>query len=239
MSISTEIDSSPRSGEVLALQEVSLVFNEGRSTEVRALRDVTFRVNTKEFIGVLGPSGSGKTSLLEVAAGLRQPTHGSIRLAGTELAGISKHRIEAVRRQSVRFIFQSDNLVPYLTALENVQIMGRISDGTKMDPALALSLLEKLEIPPAMSKRLPRELSGGQQQRIAIARALVGKPSLILADEPTARLDRHTASASLQALRLAAELSGASLIIVSHDEELIGTICDRITHLKDGQIANQ
>lgn len=224
---------------VLGLHEVSLVFNEGRPTEVRALRDVTLQIRATDIVGILGPSGSGKTSLLEVAAGLRQPTRGSIQLAGQELVGLSRSRISLIRRQSVRFVFQSDNLVPYLTAVENVQIMARISTGSKMESAAALALLEKLDIPSSAGRRLPRELSGGQQQRVAIARALVGRPSLILADEPTARLDRHTATAAIQALRLAADISSAALVVVSHDEDLLGTHCDRIIRLEDGQITGE
>ena len=174
-----EMDSDDQA-TVLSFHEVALVFNEGRPTEGRALHNVSFQVKAMDIVGVLGPSGSGKTSLLEVAAGLRQPTCGSIRLVGNELAGLSKNRIAAIRRQSVRFVFQSDNLVPYLSALENVLIMGRISTGTKMDPVAALALLDKLDISPSIAQRLPRELSGGQQQRVAIARALVGSPSLTI-----------------------------------------------------------
>lgn len=219
----------------ILLTDVSCRYNRGQPNEVLALSAVSLAVIPGEIVGIVGPSGSGKTTLLEVIAGLRSPDSGAVFLDGVAMPR-SSTGLSATRRRNLRFIFQSDNLVPYLTATENVQLMGAIVAKKTLSKKEALRLLESLGLNEKTGRRLPRELSGGEQQRVAIARALVGEPQVILADEPTARLDRKNAKEAMEALVEAAHVAGAALLVVSHDEEHLRSFAGSLYRVLDGEV---
>jgi len=202
--------------------------------EVRALVDVTISVDRGEWLGVMGPSGSGKTTLLNILGGLDRPTLGSLSVDGNEIAGASPADLARYRRETVGLVFQQFHLVQYLTALENVAIVGSLN-GLKNGAARsrAAALLADL----GMSERLtflPEKLSGGEKQRVAIARALMNDPAVILADEPTANLDSKIGHEIMRLLQHIAQEQGRSVVIVSHDQR-IKDIADRVLWLEDGQ----
>jgi putative ABC transport system ATP-binding protein len=203
--------------------------------QVRAIDDVSVTVAAGELVAILGPSGSGKTTLLLLAAGLLQPDEGSVRFRGAELAKMSKREALAYRRTKVGFVFQSFNLVAGLTAAENVA-MPLLLRGTDRSAARrrALEALDGVGLA-ARAEHIPSRLSGGEQQRAAIARALVGEPKLILADEPTGNLDSETGTEVLELLTVLPRERGAATILVTHDTRIAGA-ADRMLQMRDGRL---
>ena len=203
---------------------------------VDALRGVSLDVGRGEFVAVMGPSGSGKSTLMHLLAGLDTPTAGRVLIAGEDLAELSDDRLTRLRRTRVGFVFQSFNLVPTLTAEENVVLPLRL-DGRRPDAAWVDDVLERVGLL-ARRGHLPAELSGGQQQRVAVARALVTGPAVLFADEPTGNLDSRSGAEVLGLLRTAADSSGQTTIMVTHDPRA-AAVADRVVFLADGSIVRE
>jgi putative ABC transport system ATP-binding protein len=203
---------------------------------VDALRgvDVSFAPGT--FTAIMGPSGSGKSTLMHILAGLDQPTSGSVEIAGTRLDALGDHDLTLLRRSKVGFIFQSYNLLPVLTAEENVLLPVRIA-GERADPAWLETLIETVGLADRRSHR-PSELSGGQQQRVAVARALITRPAVIFADEPTGNLDSASGRDVLALLRRAVDEFGQTIVMVTHDATA-AAVADRVLFLADGRVVDE
>ena len=202
---------------------------------VSALREVSFVVTKGEFVAVMGPSGSGKSTLLHLLGGLDEPTSGEIALAGHTITHLSDDEVTIVRRRKVGFIFQFYNLVPTLTAAENVALPLLI-DGQRIDKHT--EKIERLLAMVGLAERRdhkPDQMSGGQQQRVAIARAFVNDPEIVLADEPTGNLDSQSGTAILELLRRSAEALQQTIVMVTHDPRA-ASYADRVVFLKDGRI---
>jgi putative ABC transport system ATP-binding protein len=219
---------------IISLERVSRVYAMGR-VSVPALDDVSLDVHQGEFVAIVGPSGSGKSTMMNILGCLDRPTHGAYRLAGTPVAELDDDGLARLRSRSIGFIFQSYNLLPRTTALDNVaapllyQGVGRAERARR-----ARASLERLGLGDRVDHE-PTELSGGQQQRVAVARALVTEPALILADEPTGNLDSHAGAEVIALLR---ELNGAgrTIVLITHDADVAAS-ADRQVHLRDGRIA--
>jgi putative ABC transport system ATP-binding protein len=220
---------------VLQLRDVTRVHGKGE-VAVHALRGVSLSVAAGEFVAVMGPSGSGKSTLLNLAGGLDAPTSGDILVEGVVLGGLSRKDLAAVRRRRVGYVFQDLNLLPSLTAAENVGLPLEL-DGVRLRRirAAALAALEEVGLP-QLANRFPDEMSGGQQQRVAIARALVGDRRLILADEPTGALDSQTGESVLKLMRARVD-AGAAGVLVTH-EARHAAWADRVVFLRDGSIVD-
>lgn len=224
------------SAPLLRLRGIVQEYGSG-ATAVQALAGIDLEVASGELVAVMGASGSGKSSLLSIAGGLAKPTSGTVEVEGVDLSGLSPKRIAALRRTTLGFVFQDYNLVPTLTAVENVGLPLEL-DGRprKQVLAAALEALDGVELR-ELADRYPDDLSGGQQQRIAIARAVVGPRRLILADEPTGALDSHTGEVVLRMLRARID-AGAGGVLVTHDARHAAW-ADRIVFLRDGRVADQ
>lgn len=221
---------------VLHLDDVTRVHGEG-AVAVNALRGVTFTVRPGELVAVMGPSGSGKSTLLNLAGGLDQPTSGRVVIEGTDLGQLDGAGRARVRRTSVGYVFQDYNLIPALTAAENVSLPRELDgDSRATARAAALEALEQVGIG-HLADRFPDEMSGGQQQRVAIARAVVGERRLILADEPTGALDTETGEEVLRVLRDFCD-AGAAGVLVTH-EARHAAWADRIVYLRDGLVVDE
>jgi putative ABC transport system ATP-binding protein len=205
----------------------------GGVTAVDALRGVSLEVTSGELVAVMGPSGSGKSTLMHLLAGLDKPTSGRVEIAGTEINSLDDGELTRLRRQHIGFVFQLFNLLPMLTAEENVLLPETIAR-EKPDRAWVDELLTRTGIADRRTHR-PSELSGGQQQRVAIARALVTKPTIVLADEPTGNLDSKTGREILDLLRASADDYHQTIVMVTH-EGRAASIADRILFLADGLI---
>lgn len=217
---------------VLAL-ELSKAFGR-QDASVTALDRVSVGFEAGRFTSIMGPSGSGKSTLLHCLAGLERATSGSVVLDGTDLARLSDGQLTTLRRDRLGFVFQAFNLIPTLTAEENITLSERIC-GARVDRQWLAQLVEVLDLGDRLGHR-PSELSGGQQQRVAIARALAHRPTVVFADEPTGNLDSHTGADVLGFLRLAVEQFGQTVVMVTHDPEA-ALWADRVLHLVDGRIA--
>jgi putative ABC transport system ATP-binding protein len=215
----------------VVLHEVSKRFGRGRGA-VTALDRVSLSLPAGSFTAVLGVSGSGKSTLLQCAAGLDQPTAGTVRLCGAELGRLSDRRRTLLRRQRVGFVFQELNLVPELTVAENIALPLRLGRRRVTKDAIAQAAA-RVGLRPQQLRRLPSQLSGGQQQRAAIARALVTGPEVIFADEPTGALDPYTADGVMRLLREAA--AGTTVVIVTHQPE-VTRFCDQAVFLYAGRV---
>jgi ABC-type lipoprotein export system ATPase subunit len=206
---------------------------------VRALDGVSVTIDQGEFVALLGTSGSGKSTLLNLVAGLDRPSEGSLRIFGRELAQMSSAELSLHRRQNVGIIFQSFNLVPTMTARENITLAMMFAGVARAErDASAGSLLESVGLADRQDHR-PRELSGGEQQRVAIARALSNKPHLLLADEPTGNLDSHTSRDIMTILKDLNQREGKTIIMVTHDATLAGAYASRTITLLDGIVVDQ
>jgi putative ABC transport system ATP-binding protein len=224
------------SAPVLELRAVSRVHGAG-ATEVHALRAVDLRVAPGELVAVMGPSGSGKSTLLTLAGGLDSPTSGAVLVEGIELGTLSRTALAALRRRSIGYVFQDFNLVPALTAAENVALPRELDgDSSRAARRLATAALDEVGIA-ELADRFPDDMSGGQQQRVAIARALVGERRLVLADEPTGALDSETGEAVLRLLRQRCD-AGASGVLVTHEARHAGW-ADRVVFLRDGVVVDE
>jgi putative ABC transport system ATP-binding protein len=221
---------------VLELGSVTRVHGAG-PTEVHALREVSVAVCAGELVAVMGPSGSGKSTLLTLAGGLDTPTSGVVRVEGTDLAGLGQRGRAAMRRTSIGYVFQDFNLIPALTAIENVALPRELDgQGTRAARRSARVALEEVGIGD-LASRFPDEMSGGQQQRVAIARAIVGERRLILADEPTGALDSETGEEVLRLLRARCD-AGAAGVLVTH-EARHAAWADRVVFLRDGVVVDE
>ena len=221
---------------VLRLSEVTRVHGTGAG-EVRALDGISFTAHAGELVAVMGPSGSGKSTLLTIAGGLDQPTSGAVSVEGTDLVGLSPEGRARMRRTSIGYVFQDFNLIPALTAVENVALPREL-DGTPTRQARqeALRALEEVGIG-ELANRFPDDMSGGQQQRVAIARAVVADRRLILADEPTGALDTETGEEILRLLRARCD-AGAAGVLVTH-EARHAAWADRVVFLRDGVVIDE
>lgn len=204
---------------------------------VHALRGVDLTVHRGEFVAVMGPSGSGKSTLLHLLGLLDTPDHGSIDIGGTQTAGLDDDALTEMRRRSLGFVFQSFELVPTLTASENILLPAEINGDATQAQARLKRLAEELQITDRLHHR-PDQLSGGQRQRVAIARALINEPVVILADEPTGNLDTQTGQEVLSLLRHGVDREGWTVITVTHDPRAAMT-ADRVIFLRDGAIAGE
>jgi putative ABC transport system ATP-binding protein len=222
-------------GRVVEARELVRRYGEG-ATVVQALRGVSLDVARGQLVAVMGPSGSGKSTLMHLLAGLDQPTGGSVRIAGTEITALDDQRLTLLRRRHIGFVFQFFNLLPMLTAEENVLLPISIADERPDRPWLD-ELLARVGLGERRSHR-PSQLSGGEQQRVAIARALITRPTILFADEPTGNLDSRTSGEILDLLRDSANDYGQTIVMVTHDARA-AAIADRILFLDDGQIVKE
>ncbi|MDX6572674.1 MAG: putative transport system ATP-binding protein [Gaiellales bacterium] len=217
---------------VVAAVNVERVFGEGDSS-VHALRGVSVEFTRGQFSAIMGPSGSGKSTLMHILAGLDRPTSGSVTIDGVEIVGLSDRELTLLRRKKVGFVFQFFNLLPMLTAEENIELPLMIA-GDRPDRAWRDSLIQAVGLGNRLLHK-PTELSGGQQQRVAVARALLSKPTVVFADEPTGNLDSKTSAEVLGLLRRAADEFDQTIIMVTHDARAAAQ-ADRIVFLSDGSI---
>lgn len=232
---STAGDGSPATDQPdgLAMHDVCLRFGDGDDT-VLALDEVALTVAPGEFVAVVGPSGAGKSSLLAVAGGLSVPTSGSVFVAGRDMAVASQRARTALRCETVGFVFQSGNLLPALTAVDQLRLPGRFSRtgrGTLRDPYKLLAEVGMAD----KANRRPHQLSGGERQRVGIARALVTKPRLLLVDEPTAALDRPRSHDVVELLARETKDHGVATVMVTHDHDVLRH-CDTVYEMIDGKL---
>lgn len=217
---------------ILQLQHVFKHYQlEGK--QIPVLKDINFEVEAGATLAIVGPSGSGKSTLLGLCAGLDQPSEGSIRLHGIELAGLNEDKLAQIRNEHVGFVFQNFQLLPTLTALENVMVPMELK-GQKDHKAKAITLLERVGLG-GRADHYPSQLSGGEQQRVSLARAFANKPKILFADEPTGNLDAETSQVIEEMLFELNRESGTTLIIVTHDLELAAKT-QRVIPIKGGQI---
>ena len=222
------------SGEVVMARGLTRVYQE-EAVPVHALRGVDFSLSSSEFVSLSGPSGSGKSTLLNIVGGLDRQDEGIIKLDGEELAPLSEGDLAALRLRKIGFVFQAYNLVPVLSALENVEFILQLQGvGSVERKERAGEALKSLGLSELQDRR-PGEMSGGQQQRVAIARAIVTNPVLLLADEPSANLDSETTKELMELLRNLNETQGMTIITATHDPMVMG-YAKRQVHLRDGTV---
>ena len=219
-------------GTVVVADDVTRRYGEG-DTAVDALRGVSLEVGKGKLTAVMGPSGSGKSTLMHILAGLDKPTSGTVQIDGTEITTLKDSDLTKLRRRHIGFVFQFFNLLPMLTAEENITLPLSIA-GEKADPDWFEGLVDKVGLADRLTHR-PSELSGGQQQRVAIARALVSQPTVLFADEPTGNLDSTTGHEILELMRDSVDSYGQTTVMVTH-EARAAAIADRILFLADGMI---
>ncbi len=221
---------------VIETNHLNKVYDE-LAVPVRALDDVTLTIQQGEFTAVVGPSGSGKTTLLNIIGGLDHPTSGTVKIEGNEISSLSSNKLIDFRLHNIGFIFQAYNLIPVLTAKENVEFIMLLQDKSKSEREVRVKeLMNAVGLSDKMNNR-PSELSGGQQQRVAVARALASKPKFILADEPTANLDSHSAENLLDIMRRLNQEEKITFIFSTHDQRVINR-ARRVITLTDGRIVS-
>ena len=225
----------PAADAIISLDHVRRVYDMGH-VEVPALDDVSLRVDPGEFVAIVGPSGSGKTTMMNIIGCLDRPTGGVYRLAGTPVADLDDDGLARLRSRTIGFVFQSYNLLPRTSALDNVATPLLYQGVSRSDrTARATAALERLGLGDRIHHE-PTELSGGQQQRVAVARALVTEPALILADEPTGNLDSHSGADVMAVLR-ELNASGSTIVLITHDPEVASSAARQI-HLRDGRVVS-
>jgi putative ABC transport system ATP-binding protein len=225
-------DGAKQGDVVVSCTDLRRRFGEGE-TAVEALRGVSIDFPARQLTGIVGPSGSGKSTLVHILAGLDRPTSGSVSIAGAEITNLDDRHLTQLRRDKLGFVFQFFNLVPVLTAEENIALPVRIA-GRQVDHAWLDELFEAVNLTDRRTHR-PSQLSGGQQQRVAIARALMTRPAVIFADEPTGNLDSKSGADVLALLRKAVDDYGQTVIMVTHDPR-VASFADRVVVLTDGTI---
>lgn len=228
---------SDAEGSLIRVRSVEKIFG-SKDTMIHALNGLSFDIYKGEYVGIMGPSGSGKTTLLNCVSTIDKPTSGSIEINGRELTRMNKRALAKFRRDELGFIFQDSNLLNTLTGFENISLALTI----KHVPSGAISsrvqdVAEKLGVESSL-KKYPRQMSGGQMQRVAAARAIVGEPSLILADEPTGALDSRNATIMLDTLSMMCEMMNATIMMVTHDA-YAASFTHRVMFIKDGRIFNE
>ena len=228
-------DPTPAPAVAAETIDLTKVYGEAQA-EVRAVDGVTLTVPTGSYTAVMGPSGSGKSTLLHCLAGLDRPTSGTVRVGGTDLATLKDRALTELRRERVGFVFQAFNLVPTLTAEENIVLPLRLGRRDP-DPAWFDTVIGALALTDRLDHR-PAELSGGQQQRVAVARALVTRPQLVFGDEPTGNLDRTSGQELLTLLRRSVDELGQTIVMVTHDPTAAAT-ADRVWFLADGRVVDE
>jgi putative ABC transport system ATP-binding protein len=219
---------------IVTAQDLHRTYGTGEAV-VHALDGVDVNIDDRRFVAVMGPSGSGKSTLMHVLAGLDRPTSGTVEIAGTEVTKLDDKALTELRRDKVGFIFQAFNLLPILTAEENIllplSLAGRTPDKEWVDKLIdAVGLRDRLD-------HRPSELSGGQQQRVAVARALASRPAVIFADEPTGNLDSVSSREVLELLRRAVDEFGQTVVMVTHDPDA-AKVADEVIEMADGKIVN-
>ena len=217
---------------VLETQELKKYYGSG-DTLVKALDGVDLRVENGEFVAIVGTSGSGKSTLLHILGGLDRPTGGSVRVEGKDIFSLKEEELTIFRRRKIGFVFQAYNLVPVLSAYENIILPIQL-DGGQVDKDYVGRVIEALGLEQRLNS-LPSQLSGGQQQRVAIARALAAKPAIILADEPTGNLDSKTSQDVLSLMKITSQKFAQTMVMITHNEEIAQT-ADRIVRIEDGRI---
>jgi putative ABC transport system ATP-binding protein len=222
------------SAPILEVRNVNLRFTNA-GEELQVLRNVSFTLQPGEVASIVGPSGSGKTSLLMVLAGLEKATSGSILVDGTDLSGLDEDRLAIVRRNNFGILFQNFHLIPSMTALENVAFTLEIADPSRPYGEICRTAQHALEAVGLgdRSKHLPSALSGGEQQRVGLARAIVGKPRILLADEPTGNLDQTTGAGVIERMFSLARVSGTAILLITHDLHLAAR-ADRTLSMNEG-----
>jgi putative ABC transport system ATP-binding protein len=223
---------NPTTDDAIRLDSVTRRYGAG-GTSVTALDRVSLAFGRGTFTAVMGPSGSGKSTLLQCAAGLDRPTSGSVTLGDTELTGLSETRLTLLRRERVGFVFQAFNLLPSLTAEQNVALPLRLA-GRRPKKAQVREVLQQVGLGDRVRHR-PSQMSGGQQQRVALARALITRPEVLFGDEPTGALDSRTGREVLTLLRGMADRDGRTIIVVTHDP-VAASYADRVVFLVDGRV---
>lgn len=213
-------------------KKISKVYGSGEN-QVVALEEADLKLEPGDFVSIMGPSGSGKSTLLHLLSGLDRPTSGSLFYDGQDIYGFSDKALSAFRRRRIGFVFQQFNLLPVLTARENI-LMPLLLDKRQGEEAYLEQLAERLGIGDRLN-HLPHELSGGQQQRVAVARALASKPAIILADEPTGNLDSKTGMDVISLLKLTSQEFHQTIVMITHNEE-IALMADGIIRIEDGKI---
>jgi putative ABC transport system ATP-binding protein len=223
---------------MLVVKDVTKQFKQGDDT-VTALNKLSFSVNDGEFVSIVGKSGAGKSTLLGVLGALDTPTSGSIEIGDTDIAKLSDHKLISYRNTSIGFVFQNYNLIPNLTAVENVMLpmeFAHVPPKERRDRAV--QLLEEVGIVDGREERKPGKLSGGEQQRVSIARALANKPKLILADEPTGNLDSENGKMIFDLLHKLSRSENTTVVVVTHDLDIAGKT-DRTFTLSDGKLVSK
>jgi putative ABC transport system ATP-binding protein len=223
---------SDHAGPVVTASAISRRFGAG-DTAVTALRDVSVNIDRGKLTAVMGPSGSGKSTLMHILAGLDKPTDGSVTVDGTEITQLNDDALTRLRRDHIGFVFQFFNLLPMLTARENMLLPMAIA-GREPEPEWLNTVIDETGLRDRLTHR-PAELSGGQQQRVAIARALLSRPTVLFADEPTGNLDSNASDEILGLLRRSVDSVGQTVVMVTHDPKA-AAIADRLLFLSDGQI---
>ena len=219
---------------IVVASDLSRTYGEG-DTAVHALRSVSVAFPAGQFTAIMGPSGSGKSTLMHLLAGLDQPTSGSVVVDGQELAGLDDSGLTRLRRDRLGFVFQAFNLLPVLTAEENIRLPLTLA-GRRPDAAWLDRLVDAVGLRDRLAHR-PAELSGGQQQRVALARALVHRPAVVFADEPTGNLDSRASEEVLALLRQAVDAFAQTVVMVTHDPQA-ASVADRIVVLRDGAVVH-
>ncbi|MEU6075413.1 ABC transporter ATP-binding protein [Micromonospora sp. NPDC047074] len=219
----------------ISVRHLSRTYGRGEAL-VTALNGVSADFRHGQFTAIMGPSGSGKSTFLQCVAGLDRPTGGSVTIGGTDLTSLSERQLTAMRRDRLGFVFQAFNLIPTLTAAENITLAERLG-GVKADPQWFRRLVDLLDLGDRLSHR-PTELSGGQQQRVAVARALLHRPEVVFADEPTGNLDSRTGLQVLRFFRQAVDEFGQTVVMVTHDP-LAASWAHRVLFLRDGTLVEE
>ena len=221
---------------IISAEHLGKTYHSGK-LEVHALRDVTFSVDPGEFVSIVGPSGSGKSTLFYVLGGLTPATAGSLTIKGEEVSRLSDAKRTKLRRSNIGFVFQRFNLLPTVSAQANIELAHDIAEtGKPFDYVLLRRLSEMLGIEGRLHHR-PNELSGGEQQRIAIARALITRPAILLADEPTGNLDSENSATVLRMIRQSCRELKQTVLMITHNFDA-AQIADRVAHMRDGQITH-